>query len=231
MPLTPRDIQEKAFSVRYLRGFDIEEVDLFLEEVAENLYILIQENKRLHEQVKLLERNNQEFRAQEKALRDAVLSARQVADGIITKSRQEAAKILDRARETLKSSGGQAVGPEIEALVALKTEMRATLKQFLGRLNEPEQQGVPEPACFSTMPVAGPASRPGNPDDLADLYQRIKLPLDPEPGPAPAHDQTPEPPRDAAHLPGQDEDPLFSSNDLLAGRPEPAVTFGDEEPE
>lgn len=245
MPLTPQDIQEKAFSVKYLRGFDIEEVDLFLEEVAENLYVLIQENKRLSEQVKLLERNNQEFREQEKALRDAVLSARRVADGIIAQSRQEAANILDRARETLnQSSDGQAAEKEIEALVGLKTELRATLKQYLRRLDEPVAAHEPEPASFSSLPVSGPKPRQEDPDDLSDLYQKIKLPPEPEPAPAPdpaaAAPAEPEAslpgttkkePKDSAGpFPCIEEDPLFSGGDLLADHHEPAVTFDDEEP-
>ena len=41
--ITPQDIIDKEFRVKF-RGFDMAEVDSFLEEVAENLFKLTEEN-------------------------------------------------------------------------------------------------------------------------------------------------------------------------------------------
>ena len=53
MKITPQDIIDKEFRVKF-RGFDMAEVDVFLEEVAENLFRLSEENTLLNEQVTAL---------------------------------------------------------------------------------------------------------------------------------------------------------------------------------
>ena len=53
MILTPQDIQSQQFHVRF-RGFDVEEVDTFLERVSEDLLTLMQENKQLKAKVEAL---------------------------------------------------------------------------------------------------------------------------------------------------------------------------------
>ena len=53
MKITPQVIIDKEFRVKF-RGFDMAEVDTFLEEVAESFFKLIEENTRLHEKVDAL---------------------------------------------------------------------------------------------------------------------------------------------------------------------------------
>ena len=50
MKISPQDIIDREFRVKF-RGFDMAEVDAFLEEVAENLFRLSEENTQLHEKV------------------------------------------------------------------------------------------------------------------------------------------------------------------------------------
>ena len=54
MKITPQVIIDKEFRVKF-RGFDMAEVDAFLEEVAENFFKLIEDNDRLSEKVSTLE--------------------------------------------------------------------------------------------------------------------------------------------------------------------------------
>ena len=56
MKITPQDIIDKEFRVKF-RGFDMVEVDTFLEEVAENFFKLNEENTRLNEKVLTLQEN------------------------------------------------------------------------------------------------------------------------------------------------------------------------------
>jgi cell division initiation protein len=53
MSLTPLDVQQQQFRVRF-RGFDVREVDRFLEQVAEGLAGLQNESKNLKEEVRRL---------------------------------------------------------------------------------------------------------------------------------------------------------------------------------
>lgn len=56
MKITPQDIIDKEFRVKF-RGFDMVEVDTFLEEVAEIFFKLNEENTRLNEKVLTLQEN------------------------------------------------------------------------------------------------------------------------------------------------------------------------------
>jgi len=55
MAITVKDIREKEFSKQKRDGYMIEEVDDFLDEIADQLSVLIRENMALAEQVKKLE--------------------------------------------------------------------------------------------------------------------------------------------------------------------------------
>ncbi|MBW2506401.1 MAG: DivIVA domain-containing protein, partial [Deltaproteobacteria bacterium] len=56
MKITPQDIIDKEFRVKF-RGFDMAEVDSFLEEVAENLFKLTEENTVLNEKILALQQD------------------------------------------------------------------------------------------------------------------------------------------------------------------------------
>ena len=56
MKITPQDIIDKEFRVKF-RGFDMAEVDTFLEEVAENLFKLTEENTVLNEKILALQQD------------------------------------------------------------------------------------------------------------------------------------------------------------------------------
>ena len=50
MTITAQDIQSKQFHVR-MRGFDVDEVDKFLEKIAEEFLIITLENKQILEKI------------------------------------------------------------------------------------------------------------------------------------------------------------------------------------
>ncbi len=52
--LTPENIQNQQFHVRF-RGFDVDEVDAFLEKVAENYLVLIKDNEKLKEKLNAIQ--------------------------------------------------------------------------------------------------------------------------------------------------------------------------------
>ena len=63
MPISVRDIQEKEFSRQKRDGYNIEEVDDFLDEISDQLSVLIRENMALAEQVKTLQVENERLEA------------------------------------------------------------------------------------------------------------------------------------------------------------------------
>jgi len=98
MTITPQDIQSKQFHVR-LRGFDVDEVDRYLEKVAEEFLILSMEHKQAMERITALDKEVANFRNKEQAFQSAILSAQKISDEMQGKSRREAEEILEKARE------------------------------------------------------------------------------------------------------------------------------------
>ncbi|MEA2084597.1 MAG: DivIVA domain-containing protein [Thermodesulfobacteriota bacterium] len=98
MPLTAEDIQAQQFHVRF-RGFDVEDVDAFLERVAEDFLILTEKNQQLKEQVKNLSKEIDSFKTRERTFQDAILTAQKIADEMKKNSREEADTVLTKARD------------------------------------------------------------------------------------------------------------------------------------
>ena len=111
MSLTPLDIQQQQFKIRF-RGFDIREVDRFLEQVSESLAAMHAENKNLKEELRRLKLENQGYKEREETFKRAMLNsqkvleqmkenARKSAEIIIADAEVKAEKILNRAHNRL----------------------------------------------------------------------------------------------------------------------------------
>lgn len=96
MRITPLDIQQKQFPVRF-RGFDIDEVYTFLELVREELEELIRENASLKEQLSRADAQLQEFRNMEATLRETLMAAQQMVEEYKNNARKEAELIIKEA--------------------------------------------------------------------------------------------------------------------------------------
>lgn len=111
MKLTPLDIQQQQFKVR-LRGFDIREVDRFLENIYEAFSDLQGDNKTHREEIRKLKMENQGYKEREETFKRAMLNsqkvleqmkenARKSAEIIVADAEVKAEKILNRAHNRL----------------------------------------------------------------------------------------------------------------------------------
>lgn len=75
MNLTPLDVQQQQFRVRF-RGFDIREVDRFLEQVAEAFSALKSENKDFREEIRSLKLETQGYKEREETFKRAMLNSK-----------------------------------------------------------------------------------------------------------------------------------------------------------
>ncbi|KJS31470.1 MAG: cell division protein DivIVA [Desulfatitalea sp. BRH_c12] len=111
MSLTPLDIQQQQFRVRF-RGFDVREVDRFLEHLSENVAALQGENKSLKEDLRRLKLETQGYKEREETFKRAMLNsqkvleqmkdnARKSAEIIIADAEVKAERILNRAHNRL----------------------------------------------------------------------------------------------------------------------------------
>lgn len=97
MRITPMDIRQQQFTVRMFRGFDVQEVDTFLEDVAQDYEALIKENSLLKEQLAVLEERTRGLEDREKVLQQTLVTTQQLTEEMKDGARREAALILREA--------------------------------------------------------------------------------------------------------------------------------------
>lgn len=95
-----------------MRGFDVREVDRFLEQIAETLAILEDENNKVKDELRRLKMETQGYKEREETFKRAMLNsqkvleqmkdnARKSAEIIIADAEVKAEKILNRAHNRL----------------------------------------------------------------------------------------------------------------------------------
>ncbi|MFH1007845.1 MAG: DivIVA domain-containing protein [Candidatus Latescibacterota bacterium] len=97
MNITASDIRKQEFR-KTLRGFDAEEVQVFLESVADAFESSSKENAAFRERVRGLEDSLGHYTQLEKTLQDTLVTAQQVTDSTRQNARKEADLIIREAR-------------------------------------------------------------------------------------------------------------------------------------
>ncbi|WP_214762077.1 DivIVA domain-containing protein [Exiguobacterium sp. s146] len=101
MALTPIDIHNKEFSTRF-RGYDIDEVNEFLDQIIKEFELLIRENRRYEELVNDMQARIDYFSSMEDTLNKSIIVAQEAAEEVKTNATKEASLILKQAeREAL----------------------------------------------------------------------------------------------------------------------------------
>lgn len=102
MRITPLDIQQKQFSTRF-RGFDMEEVDSFLELIREEMEELLRENANLRDEARRFEKQLKEYKNLETTLKDTLISTQQMVEEYKTTARNSA-DLIEKEAE-MKAEG------------------------------------------------------------------------------------------------------------------------------
>jgi len=97
MKITPLDIQHQQFSVR-LRGFDVSEVDRFLELVADAFEEVHGENERLKESIQKIRREKEAIKAREDTFRKTLLDDQRVIEHMKENAEKKARNIIEEAQ-------------------------------------------------------------------------------------------------------------------------------------
>jgi len=110
--LTPLDIRKQTFR-KTMRGFDPEDVRVFLDLIADEYEQILQENGMLNEKVRHLSDQIERYHTMEKTLQNSLLTAERVseearerarleADAVVADARQRGERILEDSRERLR---------------------------------------------------------------------------------------------------------------------------------
>ena len=152
MKVTPLDIQQQQFKTRF-RGFDIREVDTFLEQMAETVENLQKENQNLGDEVRRLELEIQGYRKREETFKRALLNSQKVLDQmkdnarrsaelVIAEAEVKAEKILNKAHNRLAQ-----LHEDITELKRQRTQIEVQISSIIeahSRLLEIGKEGMKE---------------------------------------------------------------------------------------
>jgi cell division initiation protein len=125
MKITPIDVQEKQFHLS-LRGYNPEEVDVFLDAIAEELELINKDNNDLKRRIEKLS-SEKEFGEVEK---DEISEMRRVIENTLISAQKTAEEIIKNAKteaESIKKEAEEKVG---DIVVESQDEIRGMLKDI-----------------------------------------------------------------------------------------------------
>ena len=97
MKITPLDIQQQQFKGKLFGGLDPQDVDAFLQMVAQEMEVLSRENSELKEQLRNNAETVAELTSREVQLRETMLAAQKITEEMKANSQKEATLIISEA--------------------------------------------------------------------------------------------------------------------------------------
>ena len=178
---TPQQIDQISFRTsRMQAGYNIDDVDAFLEPLTEDYVTLYKENALLKSKMRVLVGKLEEYRKNEVAMKDAVVNAQRACDKMVREAEEKCAKMLSEtntvAVQNVQDTGALVAAEqdriqEARKLAASKIEeiqeqMRSCI-QALDRIKEAHK-----PEAAPAAPVAPVEEAKDEADAVADEISR-----------------------------------------------------------
>jgi cell division initiation protein len=127
------DIRQQQFTVKMFRGFDVQEVDTFLEDLADDYETLLKENQLLKEQLQALEDRARNMEDRERVLQETLVTTQRVTEEMKESARREAGLLVREAEVQSEKlvEAARASEATIHAEVAQLRRMRRQLAEAL----------------------------------------------------------------------------------------------------
>lgn len=103
MQITPEIIEHKEFK-QALKGYDRKEVDIFLDEVIEELEDLMSKNQKLKEEKEILLNQLAHYKKKENELNDTLLKAQESAEKLVARAKADYEAKMEKANSMLASA-------------------------------------------------------------------------------------------------------------------------------
>ena len=137
------DIENKKFDKSW-KGYDVDQVDEFLDDIVATIENLIRLNGDQDEELKKLKTENEEliaerekYRQKENQIQNAIISSQEKGDDILSKAKLEASEIVSKANQTSKITldnlavEKNRIETEIERNVKEYNQMKDKMELFL----------------------------------------------------------------------------------------------------
>jgi cell division initiation protein len=148
MRISALDIRQQQFTVRMFRGLDAQEVEAFLEDVAEDYESVVKENALLKEQLAALEERSRNITEHERTLQETLVTTHRLTEEMKQAAKREAEMIVRdaelRGEKVSEEARSDEARLKLEVLTLkrmrrqLLEELRSTLARY-DRLLSSEQ--------------------------------------------------------------------------------------------
>ena len=190
---TPQQIDQISFNRATFGGYDMQQVDEFLEPLTEDYVTLYKENALLKSKMRVLVGKLEEYRKNEAAMKDAVINAQKTCDKMVREAEEKCAKMLSEANATATQNAVDAGAlvaaenariQEARKLAAAKIdEIQNQMRSCIQALDRIKQANQPE------APAADPqAAADAVADEISrNLENLVGTTVDHAPKAAPRH--------------------------------------------
>ena len=124
--LTPQEVSERAFQKASFGGYNMSQVDEFLDILTADYSSLYNENAVLKSKMKVLVDKVEEYRSTEEAMRKALMTAQRMAEELVQEAERKKNEIVRQAEEEASKRMAN-ISQEVEAeTFRLQQAQRAT---------------------------------------------------------------------------------------------------------
>ena len=131
---TPQQIDQISFGRSTFGGYDMQQVDEFLEPLTEDYVTLYKENALLKSKMRVLVGKLEEYRKNEAAMKDAVLNAQKTSENMIREAEAKCAQMLSTANANAAAKAAAAA--EVNAAAAAAKNNDALIAAENARVEE-----------------------------------------------------------------------------------------------
>ena len=139
--LTPQEVSERAFQKASFGGYNMSQVDEFLDVLTEDYTALYNENTVLKNKMKVLVEKVEEYRSTEDAMRKALMTAQRMAEETVRTAEEKKIAILAEAEEMARARTENIVS-EVEAEQFRLAEAKKATAAYVARLREMHEKEV-----------------------------------------------------------------------------------------
>ena len=196
---TPQQIDQISFGRSTFGGYDMQQVDEFLEPLTEDYVTLYKENALLKSKMRVLVGKLEEYRKNEASMKDAVITAQKTCDKMVAEAEAKCAKMLNNANALAAQKAAPAVAPvaaapasdaQIAAENARVEEARKTAAAKITELQDQLKTCIQalERIKSANAPAAAPVAETDVADEIAqNIEAMIGSTVDTAPKPIPKH--------------------------------------------
>ena len=176
---TPQQIEQISFGKATFGGYDMKDVDEFLEPLTEDYVTLYKENALLKSKMRVLVGKLEEYRQNEASMKDAIVNAQKTCDKMVKEAEAKCTQMLSDANaaamenaknaDAMIASENARVEEAKMAAAAKIDELKLQLQSCLQALDEIKEANRPLPQASSgSAPFDYDRSEGNSSDDLVD---------------------------------------------------------------